>query len=336
MPVTPDQSPTNQSSTGQNVQCYKCKQFGHKNNNPICPIYNKSGKRDNSSGPPVCHKPKDPWKYVEPRDLSNPVIINGKKWSFCTKCKYRSTGHIRFYQLSHIDETNDPNWKPEGNHTPNQDPDPTLSPPLRPLSLAPASLEDDLVFTGLNYAPVLETNKTCDEREKTEGALWTKHCHSKNTRFVESSHRTYIVDATNIIEPSNGPPTEFSNLANYVFPLCKPCTEVHSVTTATKHSKKNWNFSTMNAVLQYYKLVLTMLWAYVRPLLGILVMCFSKLWEYYNLQLKVWTLLLTSSVWCIMRVLTTKTHHRLGSTKKCFPGFPAKGIVILGLVSYSK
>ena len=273
---------------------------------------------------------------MEPKDLSKPVIIDGKECFFCTKCKCRATGHIGFYQLLHTDETHDPNWKPEGNHTPIQDPDPTSSPPLRPLSSAPTPLEDDLVFTGVNCVPVLVKDDTRDEREKTEGVLQTEHRHSNDTCFVDPGHRTYIVDATNIMAPSNSSLTKFSNLANCVFPLCKPCTEVHSVTTATKHSKKNWNFSTMNAVLQYYKLVLTMLWAYVRPLLGILVMCFSKLWEYYNLQLKVWTLLLTSSVWCIMRVLTTKTHHRLGSTKKCFPGFPAKGIVILGLVSYSK
>ena len=80
IPVTPDQSPTNPSSTGQNVQCYKCKQLGHKANNPSCPMYNKSGKRDNSSGPPTRLKPKDPWKYVEPRDLSKPAIIDDKEF----------------------------------------------------------------------------------------------------------------------------------------------------------------------------------------------------------------------------------------------------------------
>ena len=45
---------------------------------------------------------------------------------------------------------NDPNWKPEGNHTPIQDPDPTPSPPLRPPSSASANLEDNLVFTSVN------------------------------------------------------------------------------------------------------------------------------------------------------------------------------------------
>ena len=168
---------------------------------------------------------------------------------FGTKCKCRATGRISFYQLSYTDETHVPNWKPEGNHSPIQDPDPTPSPPLRPPSLAPDNLEDDLVFTGVNCAPVLETNETRDEREKTEGAVRTKHRHSKNTRFMDSTRRTYIVNATNIMAPLNGPLTEFSNLANCVFPLCKPFTEVHSVTTTTKNLEKDRNSSTMNTVL---------------------------------------------------------------------------------------
>ena len=82
IPVTPNQSPTDQSSTGQNAPCYKCKQFGHKTNNPIYPMYDKSAKRDNSSSQPIRHKPKDPWKYMEPRDLSKPVIIDDKECFF--------------------------------------------------------------------------------------------------------------------------------------------------------------------------------------------------------------------------------------------------------------
>ena len=144
------------------IQCFKCKQFGHKANNPVCPMYS-SKKSDGSSSSPKL-RPKDPWKYIEPRDLTTPVEIDGKRWFFCTKCRCRATGRVGFYQLSHTDSTHDSNWKPEGNITPIEDPDPTPSPPLTP-STDNVDLHDDLVFTGVNCAPVVSTNPPCDERE---------------------------------------------------------------------------------------------------------------------------------------------------------------------------
>ena len=95
------------------VQCYKCKKFGHKANNPICPMYQSRQEKTPSSNQKLC--PKDPWKYVEPRDLTSPVLVDDKKWYYCTKCKCHATGKLGYYQLSHTDASHDPNYNPEGN-----------------------------------------------------------------------------------------------------------------------------------------------------------------------------------------------------------------------------
>ena len=66
------------------IQCYCCKQWGHKANDPACSLFSKK----NASNSPQDHvpdkqfKPKDPWKYIEPKDLSKPVIIDDKKCFF--------------------------------------------------------------------------------------------------------------------------------------------------------------------------------------------------------------------------------------------------------------
>ena len=111
--------------------------------------------------------PKDPWKYIKPRDLTMHVEIEGKKWHFYTKCKCRATGRVGFYQLSHMNTIHDLNWKPEGNLTPIKDPNLTPSPPLQP----PAEnieLHDNLVFNGVNCSLVILYPNTCDERENVD------------------------------------------------------------------------------------------------------------------------------------------------------------------------
>ena len=108
-------------------------------------------------------KAKDPWKYVEPKDLTQLVTIDDKKWYFCTKCKCRATGKVGFYQLSHTDATHDPNWAPEGNVSPITDSDPTPLPPRPPIAHSPD--DDDLVFTGIHLSPVYRIPRMSDERE---------------------------------------------------------------------------------------------------------------------------------------------------------------------------
>ena len=165
--------PLNQvpTSTDKAIQCYKCHQWGHKANNPKCSLFNQQKSNDTPSVPqgqgkkPSHTRPKNPWKYIEPKDLAQPCIIYGRSWYFCTKCKCRAMGKLGFYQLSHTDETHDLNWRPEGNLTPISDPDPTPSAPIRP-PLQRAVLEDDeLVFTGVNCAMVLPALTNAIERE---------------------------------------------------------------------------------------------------------------------------------------------------------------------------
>ena len=73
----------------QKIQCYKCFQWGHKANDPRCPLFNQRRLTDESNSPgPKQQKrlptarPKDPWKYIEPKDLSQPCEIDEKKWYF--------------------------------------------------------------------------------------------------------------------------------------------------------------------------------------------------------------------------------------------------------------
>ena len=111
------------------------------------------------------HRQKDPWKYIKPKDLQQPVIFDNKKWFFCRKCKCRATGKIGFYQLLHTDDTHNPNWRPESNSSPVEDPDPTPLPSLRSPDANQIALDNDLVFTGVNCAPVLVETQPHDERE---------------------------------------------------------------------------------------------------------------------------------------------------------------------------
>ena len=246
------------------------------------------------------HRPKDPWKYIEPKDITKPVVIDGKEWYYCTKCKCRATGRTGFYQLSHTDATHDPNWRPEGNSSPIQDPDPTPAPPIRPPIPTPSSLEDDLVFTGVNCAPVILDNVPRDERERPEGALRTVETirHLENVNGFDGGSRTHVIDVSNTKVPSDDFLNENSNSVNYF--LCQLCTTVCSTSTTTTKNKNNemltWRNSTMyRFFLSHYELGLTMLWSLTTTLLYVVGTFLSMTCEYYHLQLKVWALVLTSS-----------------------------------------
>ena len=83
--VTPEET---MDTPPKQFQCFKCKQWGHKANNPACPLFSKkpSPKPTQDSFSNRRLKPKDLWKYVEPKDLTKLVIIYDKEWYFCTKC----------------------------------------------------------------------------------------------------------------------------------------------------------------------------------------------------------------------------------------------------------
>ena len=77
--------PLNQvpTSTEKAIQCYKCHQWGHKANDPKCPLFTQRKPNDTPSVPqgqakkPSHTRPKDPWKYIEPKDLVQPCIVDG-------------------------------------------------------------------------------------------------------------------------------------------------------------------------------------------------------------------------------------------------------------------
>ena len=101
-----------------------------------------------------------------------------------------STRKVGFYQFSHMDETHNPNWKPESNSTPVHDPDPTLNPPLCPPSTSLSNLDDDLVFTGVHYALVFGALYVCDEREKTYGASEGEY---QQNRHLKKKKRIFML-----------------------------------------------------------------------------------------------------------------------------------------------
>ena len=336
------------------IQCYKCKQFGHKANNPNCPLYHKSNSRDSAGSNSARQKPKDPWKYVEPKDLSKPIVIDGKEWYFCTKCKCRATGKVGYYQLSHTDETHDPDWRPQGNSTPVQDPDPTPSPPLQPPSpTAPtAPLDDDLVFTGVNCAPVLGTSQPRDEREKDSNTSTIptdafQHRHSGNP-----GHH-HVVQATNLVVPIDGTKAQ-KNVANCVF--CVPCTETTGTEPLCTEPKvtwcrhiQNWSTNNFSSVSQVVSHTLFTLW-YVFSHLGCSQLC-SRLvpdvWYTVQCQSKYWTLLSMSSFWYMiswsqyMMYLTGDTPKytgmlmRIKTTRRISRGYPAKWLIFTGIMFYA-
>ena len=77
---------------------------------------NKSGSKKGTSDPPVSKKQKldlPAWRYLEPKDLSIPLLDDGRTWKFCTKCKCNKTGRQGLYILSHFDSEHVDHWKPK-------------------------------------------------------------------------------------------------------------------------------------------------------------------------------------------------------------------------------
>ena len=86
------------TATDKAIQCYKCHQRGHKTNNPKYPLFNQKKPNETPHVPqgqtkkPSNSRPKDPWKYIEPKDLTQPCIVDDHSWYFCTKYKLPRSG----------------------------------------------------------------------------------------------------------------------------------------------------------------------------------------------------------------------------------------------------
>ena len=323
-------TPLPPSTSTSTVQCYKCKQYGHKANNPICSLYTQ--KRE-SHQPAVGNKmrPKDPWKYIEPKDLTTPVIIDNHKWFFCTKCQCRATGKLGYYQLSHTNDSHDPNWKPEGNLTPIEDPDPVPSPPLRPPS-DQQHMDDDLVFTGVNCAPVVVTQATSRvEREK--------HDYYPNT-LDSWRHSTGITHTINVSSVRDKKASKHAD-ANCAFlgELWTKNTNT-GVLGAVGSSSSRWLRTTENIncirvylftyILSLAVQVLRYLQYACRVGEQVFLLLLSIAWD-VGVWLKYHFLLITSVWWYSMRVHRTEYKR---PTKLIRVGFPAKWLIFSAVMFY--
>jgi hypothetical protein len=101
------------------------------------------------------------WKYLEPKDLTKPLVEDGKEWKFCTKCKCRKTDKVGIYQLSHFDSEHIDNYSGpnEGNlasvHVPLGIPAATTKDPSKNTDDDGDDDEDDIEFVGAWCAPVV-------------------------------------------------------------------------------------------------------------------------------------------------------------------------------------
>ena len=237
------------------IQCYKCKQWGHKSNDPACPLYNKKKPNPDQSSDRRM-KPKDPWKYIEPKDLTKPVLIDGKEWYFCTKCRCRATGQLGYYQLSHTDATHDPNWSPESNSSPIVDPDPTPLPPRRPLDDSAA--EDDLVFTGIHWCPVIETDEVSpphDERENDDGVDDVRLGDDNKLAVRPDTAQVHVIDTTNVSSKLEGDKIGLKEKleVNFVTPVDGTFYQEGTIPTSTSwHRRCKQYASTCSSTLLVY------------------------------------------------------------------------------------
>jgi hypothetical protein len=100
------------------------------------------------------------WKYLEPKDLTKPLIEDGKEWKFCSKCKCRKTDRMGIYQLSHFDSEQIENYMPptQGNPASVQDSVPLGIPAVTtkdPSAALHESDDDDIELVGAWCAPVI-------------------------------------------------------------------------------------------------------------------------------------------------------------------------------------
>ena len=326
------------------IQCYKCKQWGHKANDPRCPLFRK---KDDTEGATKStrFKPKEPWKYTEPKDLTKPIVIDDKEWYFCSKCKCRATGRLGYYQLSHTDATHDPNWRPESNLSPITDPDPTPAPTLRP-PIESHVLDDDLVFTGVNHAPIEHVLGTIDEREEltvlraTEAALLrirrlvpqgTVHhvIQTPGSRYDDAKDQ---MDQMDQMKENNACKTRHS--ANCVPVLTAPYSiqsmskyyVADSTDSSSKISSPKFKTCIDHLTSQYkiYNVFMNMVSNI--PLQILLIFMFILMNMQYWLKYEV--LYVTSMYWSCVREFIAFTSTSTNCTKRTWHGFPAKWLVL--------
>ena len=299
-------------------------------------------------------KPKDPWKYVEPKDLTHPVAIDNKKWYFCTKCRCRATGKVGFYQLSHTDATHDPNWKPEGNLSPVQDPDPTPPLPLHPPQPPSSGLvDDDLVFTGIHCAPIVHALAPTSQRE---GQFAIREYQTENQSLVGPRHRLYNGVVHWVFTPNSG--SSQTKTGSKIEPrfYCAPVQAVQPLADVEQRPNQKspqWNSTMPVSNQREWRYLAPSLIGYVLtilctilPMLVLPYHCCRYIIQWstnlvleiqsylgmfihsINVTSKQYFLLSTSMVWYLIYVgFMGSANNRTGCTTKISTGFPAKWLI---------
>jgi hypothetical protein len=146
---------------------------------PNCPKLNKhhddgnhncTPKDKHESKPPPTldqekkHKPLASWKYIEPNDFTTQHTDEDSNiLKICTNCKYKATGRIGHFQLSHFDADHVANYMDQhntdaqANVTSIDHPDdgvPT-GPPITTVCELEEDEEDEMVFHGACYCHVI-------------------------------------------------------------------------------------------------------------------------------------------------------------------------------------
>ena len=138
--------PGSSSSGADERKCFRCK-GPHLIKD--CPL--KKKEKGGSDSEPAAKKTKTElpsWKYVEPKDLSKPVVDDdGRSWKFCTKCVCKKSGKTGLYLLSHFDADHRDDYASpqEGNLASVDDPHaiPTGVPEVTTLTPILEAMDDD-------------------------------------------------------------------------------------------------------------------------------------------------------------------------------------------------
>lgn len=139
---------TNSSSS---IKCFRCQGPHHIRDCPRKAVERSNKPIDGAVTPRATH-PLAPWKYLEPKDLSQTVTdAQGRIWKFCTKCKCRHTKRAGIFQLSHTDATHVDSSPDIPNSVSS-----SVTPVAPPESnLAPYA--SDLQFHGIWFTPIVST-----------------------------------------------------------------------------------------------------------------------------------------------------------------------------------
>ena len=109
-PSTPARRPPLPSETSRfsrpPIKCFRCGGAHHIRHCPEPPNNNNNNSHYNNNNNNYRNKSSShpAWRYVEPKDLTKPVIDEtGNVWKFCTKCVCNKTGRTGLYLKSHFD-----------------------------------------------------------------------------------------------------------------------------------------------------------------------------------------------------------------------------------------